>query len=81
MFGPVKKSLDKSQPLYLQGDQLIYDTTGTRVTARGNVEIYYNENILTADEVVYDQGASTLTAKGNVALGCNAGLVFGHDAK
>ena len=68
MFGPVKKSLDKSQPLYLQGDQLIYDTTGTRVTARGNVEIYYNENILTADEVIYDQGASTLTAKGNVTL-------------
>ena len=68
MFGPVKKSLDKSQPLYLQGDQLIYDTTGTRVTARGNVEIYYNDNILTADEVVYDQGASTLTAKGNVTL-------------
>lgn len=68
MFGPVKKNLDKSQPLYLQGDQLIYDTSGSKVTARGNVEIYYNENILTADEVVYDQGAGTLTAKGNVTL-------------
>ena len=68
MFGPVKKSLDKSQPLYLQGDQLLYDTSGTKVTARGNVEIYYNDNILTADEVIYDQGAGTLTAKGNVTL-------------
>jgi LPS-assembly protein len=38
------------------------------VIARGNVEIYYNDNILTADEVVYDQGAGTLTAIGNVTL-------------
>jgi LPS-assembly protein len=68
MFGPVKKNLDTSQPLYLQGDQLIYDTSGTKVTARGNVEIYYNDNILTADEVIYDQGAGTLTARGNVTL-------------
>ena len=28
---------------------------GNRVIARGNVEIYYNNYILTADEVVYDQ--------------------------
>ncbi|MEZ5855246.1 MAG: hypothetical protein R3D67_11085 [Hyphomicrobiaceae bacterium] len=45
----------QSQPLYLQGDELIYDTKGNRVIARGNVEIYYNNYILTADEVVYDQ--------------------------
>ena len=52
----------------LQGDQLIYDKAGNRVIARGNVEIYYNNYILTADEVVYDQGAGTLTAVGNVTV-------------
>lgn len=67
IFGPQQK-LDKTQPLYLQGDELIYDTKGNSVTARGNVEIYYNNNILTADEVVYDQNANTLTAAGNVVL-------------
>lgn len=67
MFGP-KQKLDKAQPLYLQGDQLIYDTKGNRVVARGNVEIFYNNNVLTADEVVYDQGANTLTAVGNAVL-------------
>ena len=36
--------------------------------ARGNVEIYYNNYILTADQVVYDQSANTLTAVGNVVL-------------
>ncbi len=67
MFGPTPK-LDKTQPLYLQGDQLIYDTKGNRTIARGNVEIFYNNNVLTADEVIYDQGANTLTAAGNVEL-------------
>lgn len=68
IFGKVNKNLDKTKPLNLQGDQLIYDTAGNRVIARGNVEIFYNDYILTADEVIYDQNASTLTAVGNVTL-------------
>ncbi|CEJ84998.1 Organic solvent tolerance protein [Hyphomicrobium sp. GJ21] len=68
IFGKVNTQVDKTQPMRLQGDQLIYDKAGNRVIARGNVEIYYNDNILTADEVVYDQGGGTLTAVGNVTL-------------
>ena len=68
VFGKVDTKIDRSQPMQLQGDQLIYDKAGNRVIARGNVEIYYNNYILTADEVVYDQGAGTLTAVGNVTL-------------
>ena len=68
MFGSTPQRPDKSQPLYLQGDELLYDTKNNRVTARGNVEIYYNDYVLTAQEVVYDQGARTLTAKGNVKI-------------
>ena len=68
MTGKINKNIDKASPLNLQGDQLIYDTAGNRVVARGNVEIFYNGYILTADEVIYDQNASTLTAKGNVIL-------------
>jgi len=63
-----KKTVDRAQPLYLEGDQLIYDTKGNRVIARGNVQVYYNNYILTANEVIYDQGANTLTAVGNVTL-------------
>ncbi len=68
--GPVLPStnVDKSAPLYLQGDQLIYDNDGNTVIARGNVEIYYNNYVLTSDEVIYDQSAGTLTAVGNVEL-------------
>ncbi|MCB1506572.1 MAG: LPS-assembly protein LptD [Hyphomicrobiaceae bacterium] len=67
MFGKVRAP-DKTQPLYLQGDQLVYDNNSNSVIARGNVEIYYSNYILTADEVIYDQGAQTLTAAGNVVL-------------
>jgi LPS-assembly protein len=67
IFGKPQK-LDKTLPLYLQGDELVYDTKGNRVVARGNVEIYYNKNVLTADQVIYDQSANTLTASGNVEL-------------
>ena len=71
--------IDQSQPLYLQGDELIYDSDGNAVTARGNVEIYYNNYILTADEVVYDQGANTLTAVGNVLIKEPNGSIISAD--
>lgn len=67
IFGKPQK-LDKTLPLYLQGDELIYDNSGSRVIARGNVEIFYNKNVLTADQVIYDRSANTLTASGNVEL-------------
>ena len=67
MFGRAPK-IDRAEPLYLQADQLIYDTRGNRVIAQGNVEIYYNNYILTADQVVYNQGTNTLTAEGNAQL-------------
>lgn len=79
MFGDPQK-LDETLPLYLQGDELIYDTSGNRVIARGNVEIYYNKNILTADEVIYDQSANTLTASGNVELKEANGNIIRADA-
>jgi LPS-assembly protein len=65
--GPVQP-IDAKQPLYLQGDELIYDTKGSKVVARGNVEIFYNNYLLKSDEVTYDQSASTLTAVGNVEV-------------
>ncbi|MBA2127761.1 LPS-assembly protein LptD [Hyphomicrobium methylovorum] len=68
IFGKVDTKIDHTQPMRLQGDQLIYDKSGNRVIARGNVEIYYNDNMLTANEVIYDQSAGTLTAIGNVTL-------------
>src|SRR5262245_19882032 len=43
-----KPKIDSAQPLYIQTDRLIYDDKTNRVIAEGNVEIYYNNYILTA---------------------------------
>ena len=67
IFGPSPK-IDRAQPLYMQADQLIYDTKGNRVIAQGNVEIFYNNFILTADQVIYDQNLNKLIAEGNAQL-------------
>ena len=67
ILGPTP-NIDSAQPLYLQADQLLYDTKNNRVIAQGNVEIYYNNYILTADQVVYDQAVNKLIAEGNAQL-------------
>ncbi len=61
-------SPNKSAPLLIQADDLIYDNRNNRVIARGSVEIYQDDNVLLADEIVYDKTANTLTAIGNVRL-------------
>ncbi len=63
-----RPNIDRAAPLYLQADQLLYDTKNNRVIAQGNVEIYYNNYILTADQVVYDQNSNKLIAEGNAQL-------------
>jgi LPS-assembly protein len=67
ILGPATK-IDRAQPLFLQADNLIYDEKNNRVIAQGNVEIYYNNYILTADKVTYDRGINKLTAEGNAQL-------------
>jgi LPS-assembly protein len=70
---------DKASPLLMQADDLVYDNRNNRVIARGNVEIYYNDNVLLADQVIYDKTANTLTANGNVKLKESDGSVVNAD--
>ena len=67
MLGPRPK-IDRAQPIYLQTDRVVYDEKNNRIVAEGNVEIYYNNYILTADKVIYDQSLNKLTAEGNAQL-------------
>ncbi len=67
LFGAPAK-INSALPLNLQGDQLIYDTKGQKIIARGNVEIFYNNFVLTADQITYDQARNLLTAEGNAQL-------------
>ncbi|MGE5601046.1 MAG: LptA/OstA family protein, partial [Pseudomonadota bacterium] len=60
--------VDSTQPMLLQADEMIYDNENNRVTAKGNVEIYYGNYTLLADQVIYDRNANTLAAAGNVRI-------------
>jgi LPS-assembly protein len=61
-------TVDATEPMLLQADEMIYDNDNARITARGNVEIYYGNYTLLADQVIYDRNANTLSAEGNVRM-------------
>jgi LPS-assembly protein len=72
-------SVDGSEPMLLQADEMIYDNDNARVTAKGNVEIYYGNYTLLADKVVYNRSANTLSAEGNVRMKDPDGAVITAD--
>jgi LPS-assembly protein len=60
--------IDRTKPMLLNADELVYDQGNRRITARGNVEIYFNNYTILADQVIYDEGRSKLEAQGNVKI-------------
>ena len=42
--------IDSSEPMLLQADEMVYDNENNRITAKGNVEIYYGNYTLLADQ-------------------------------
>ncbi|MBM3544148.1 MAG: LPS-assembly protein LptD [Alphaproteobacteria bacterium] len=68
--------VDTAEPMLLQADEMIYDNENARVTARGNVEIYYGNYTLLADRVVYSRATNTLRAEGNVRIKDSDGAVI-----
>lgn len=54
--------------MLLQANEMRYDYTNERVSAVGNVQMYYDGSTIEADKVTYDQRAKRLRAEGNVRL-------------
>ena len=54
--------------MLVQADEINYDYANERVSAVGNVQIYYSGSTLEADRVIYDQKTKRLHAEGNVRL-------------
>lgn len=54
--------------MLVQATEINYDYANNRISAVGNVQIYYKESTIEADKVVYDQKAKRLRAEGNVRL-------------
>jgi LPS-assembly protein len=77
MLAPPK--MDSTEPMLLQADEMVYDNENNRVTAKGNVEIYYGNYTLLADQVIYDRNANTLAAAGNVRIKDPEGAIITSD--
>ncbi len=64
---PVQRTGAQEQML-VRAEEINYDYTNERVSAVGNVQIYYGDSTLEADRVIYDQKTKRLHAEGNVRL-------------
>jgi LPS-assembly protein len=62
-------------PMLLQATEVQYDYNSKRVSAVGNVQLYYAGSSLEADKVVYDEATKRLHAEGNVRLTDASGQV------
>jgi LPS-assembly protein len=54
--------------MLVRAEEINYDYTNERVSAVGNVQIYFGNSSLEADRVIYDQKTKRLHAEGNVRL-------------
>ncbi len=77
--GIAAPKIESGLPMLLQADEMIYDNQNNKVTALGNVEIYYSSYTLLADKVIYNQRTNTLAAEGNVRIKEPDGAVINAD--
>jgi LPS-assembly protein len=56
------------EQMLVRAQEINYDYTNERVSAVGNVQLYYGASTLEADRVIYDQKTKRLHAEGNVRL-------------
>ncbi len=56
------------QQMLVKADEIDYDYANHRVSAVGNVQIYYRNSTIEADRVIYDETSKRLHAEGNVRL-------------
>jgi len=54
--------------LYMEADLVIRDDEHKVSTARGDVEMRYNNRTLRAQEIVYDEARGVMTAKGDIQI-------------
>src|SRR4029077_3166432 len=64
---PVRPGPSNDQML-VQATEIHYDYANERVSAVGNVQIYFSGSTLEADKVIYDQKTKRLHAEGNARL-------------
>jgi LPS-assembly protein len=70
-----KRPESEQQQMLVRATEIDYDYTNERVSAVGNVQLYYGNSTLESDRVIYDQKTKRLHAEGNVTLTSEDGTV------
>jgi LPS-assembly protein len=65
----------QSKQMLVQAQEINYDYNNNRVSAVGNVQLYYGGSTIEADRVIYDEKTKRLHAEGNVRLTDDEGKV------
>jgi len=78
---PDEAGAEREMPVALIADEVTYDAETGRVTASGNVEVYYGERTLTARRITYDERTDRISAEGDIVLRDKSGAtVFANIA-
>ncbi|HEY0218771.1 MAG TPA: LPS-assembly protein LptD [Afipia sp.] len=65
---PPKNTNAKDGQMLVRATEINYDYNNSRVSAVGNVQLYYNGSTVEADKVIFDQKTKRLHAEGNVRM-------------
>jgi len=65
---PVTARPVNDNQMLVQANEVDYDYNNSRVSAVGNVQLFYNGTSVEADKVIYDQKTKRLYAEGNIRM-------------
>ena len=65
---PPPRPVNNNGQMLVQAVEVDYDYNNQRVSAVGNVQMFYNGTSVEADKVIYDQKTKRLHAEGNIRL-------------
>jgi LPS-assembly protein len=72
---PAVRPTNNDGQMLVQATEVDYDYNNQRVSAVGNVQMFYNGTSVEADKVIYDQKTKRLHAEGNIRMTDAAGKV------
>jgi LPS-assembly protein len=82
LAGAAAPMTEAPRQIFLQADQITYDSSQDVVTAEGHVEISDDERTLLADKVTYDEKTDKVTASGNVSLqDANGNVAYANEVQ
>ena len=65
---PARPRVPTDNQMLVQAVEVDYDYNNNRVSAVGNVQLFYNGTSVEADKVIYDQKTKRLHAEGNIRM-------------